>query len=112
MTSPHCDRELPLKSLLNTKASSRTFYDFCTDSEWSKSDKGLSDEKKVLESLVDLEYDAVLRTIGETMAVAYLTHNKLVAESAKVCSYVCGSRRSVWYERSYGRLSGRSPESC
>lgn len=93
-----------LKSLLNTKASIRAFYDFCTDNEWSKNVEGLSEEKKVLESLVDSDSDAVLRTIDETIAEAYLTHNKLVEESAKVRNYVCSSREGRFGME--GRLGG------
>lgn len=81
-----------LKSLLNTKASIRAFYDFCTDSEWSKSVEGLSEEKKVLESLVGPDSDAILRTIDETIAETYLANNRLVEESAKIRNHVCSPR--------------------
>ena len=61
-----------LKSSLNTKASIRAFYDFCTDTEWSKSIEGLSEEKKVLESLVGPDSDAILRTIDEKIGRAHV----------------------------------------
>lgn len=83
-----------LKSLLNTKSSIRAFYDSSKDTEWSKNVDGLSEEKKVLESLIDSKSDVILRIIDETIAETYLTHNKLVQESAKVRNYVSSRKES------------------
>lgn len=99
-----------LKSSLNTKASIRAFYDFCTDTEWSKSLEGLTEEKKVLESLVGPDSDAILRTIDETIAETYLENNKLVEESAKIRNLVCSSRGGRYGMG--GRLGLMRAEGC
>lgn len=81
-----------LKSMLDTKANIRAFYDFCTDKEWSKSVERLSEEKQVLESLLGSDSDVILRTINETIAETYLAHNRVVEESAKVRNQVLSSK--------------------